>query len=53
MLLINCKVSLFWTSSSTCVIANSTGKRRFRITDTKLCVQVVTLSAQDNVKLLQ
>ena len=53
MPLIICKVSLFWTWSSNCVITNSTGKGRFRITDTKLCVQVVTLSTQDNAKLLQ
>ena len=31
----------------------STGKRKFTITQTKLYVPVVTLSAQDNVKLLQ
>ena len=53
MLLINCEVSLFSAWSSTCVITNSTGKRRSKTTDTKLFVLVVTLSAQDNVKLLQ
>ena len=52
MLLINCEVSLFSAWSSTCVITNSTGKRRSKTTDTKLFVLVVTLSAQDNVKLL-
>ena len=53
MPLINCEVSLFLTWSSTCVITNSTGEGRFTITDTKLFVAVVTLSTQDNTKLLQ
>ena len=53
MSLINCEVSLFLTWSSTCVITNSTGEGRFTITDTKLYVPVVTLSTQDNAKLLQ
>ena len=39
--------------TSTCVITNSTGEGRFTITDTKLYVPVVTLSTQDNTKLLQ
>ena len=52
-LLINCEVSLFLTWSSTCVITNSTGEGRFKITDTKLYVPVVTLSTQDNAKLFQ
>ena len=41
------------TWSSTCVITNSTGERRFAITDTKLYVPVVTISTQDSAKLLQ
>ena len=49
---INC-ISIFLTWSSTCVITNSTGKGKFKITDTKLYVPVVTLSTQDNAKLLQ
>ena len=53
MLLINCEVSLFLTWSSTCVITNSTGGGRFTITGTKLFDPVVTLSTQDNAKLLQ
>ena len=52
MSLINCEVSLFLTWSSTCVITNSTGEGRFKITDTKLYVPIVTLSTQDNAKLL-
>ena len=53
MPLINCEANLILTWSSTCVIANSTGIRIFAITDTKLFVPVVTLSNQDNAKLLQ
>ena len=41
------------TWSSTCVITNSTGEGRFTITDTKISVPVITLSIQDNAKLLQ
>ena len=51
--LINCKVSLFLTWSSTCAITNSTVEGKFAITDTKLYVPVVTLSTQDNETLLQ
>ena len=39
--------------SSTCVITTSTGEGKFTITDTKLYVPVVTLSTQNNTKLLQ
>ena len=53
MPLINCEVNLILTQSSTCVITNSTGARRFAITDTRLYVPVVTLSTQENTKLLQ
>ena len=52
-LLINCKVNLIVTWSSTCVIINPTGAGAFKITDTKIYVPVVTLSIQDNAKLLQ
>ena len=47
------KLVFFLTWSSTCVITDSTGERRFTITDTKLFVPVVTLSTQDNSKLHQ
>ena len=50
---INCEVSLILTWSSTCVITNSIDEGKFKITATKLYVPVVTLSTQDNVKLLQ
>ena len=53
MSLINCEVNLFLTWPSTCVITNSTGAGAFEITDTKLHVPVMTLSTQDNSKLLQ
>ena len=53
MPLINCEINLILKWSSACVITNSTGAGRFAITDTKLYVSVVTLSAEDNTKLLQ
>ena len=53
MPLINCEVNLILTWSSTCVITNSTGEGKFEITDTKLYVTAVTLSTQDNAKLVQ
>ena len=53
MALINCEVNLILAWSSTCVITNSNGVGTFEITDTKLYVPVVTLSTQENTKLLQ
>ena len=53
MHLINCEVSLMLTWTSTCVTTSSTGAGTFKITDTKLYVPVVTLSTQDNAKLLR
>ena len=53
MPLINCEVNLISTWSSACVIINSTGTGTFIITDTKPYVSVMTLSTQDNSKLLQ
>ena len=53
MPLINYEVNLILTWSKDCVIANSTGEGKYKVTDTKLYVRVVTLSTQDNVKLLQ
>ena len=53
MSLINCKVNLILTWSSTCVITNSTGAGTFKITDTKLYVPLTTLPTQDNSKLLE
>ena len=53
MSLINCEVYLILTWSWDCVITNSTDEGKFAITETKLYVSVVTLSTQDNAKLLQ
>ena len=53
MPLINCEVNLILTWSSACFITNSTGVGTFEITDTKLYVPVMTLSTQENTKLLQ
>ena len=56
MPLINCEVNLILTWSRNCVIVSSDNADQnttFAITDTKLYVPVVTLSTQDNAKLLQ
>ena len=54
--MINCEVNLILTWSSTCIIV-STGKAdqiaTLAITYTKLYVPVVTLSTEENAKLLQ
>ena len=54
--LINCEVNLILTSSANCVIVSTNVANQnatFAVTDTKLYVPVVTLSTQDNAKLLQ
>ena len=53
MSLTNCEINLIWTWWSAYVIISSTGEGRFEMTDSKLYVPVVTLSTQDNAKLLQ
>ena len=53
MPLINCEVNLILTCSLTCVISSATRETKFKITETKLYVPVVTLSTQDNAKLFQ
>ena len=53
MPLINWEVNFILTWSRDCVITNSADGRKFAITETKLYVPVVTLSTQDNAKLLQ
>ena len=56
MLLINCKVNLILTWSSTCVLVATNIQNQnatFAITDTKLYVPVVTLSRQENTQFLQ
>ena len=55
MPLINCKVNLILTWSSTCVLIATNIDNQiatFAITDTKLYVPVVTLSTQENTKFL-
>ena len=54
--LINCEIDLILTWSANCVIVSTNVANQnatFTITDTKLYVPVVTLSIQDNAKLLQ
>ena len=50
--LINCEVNLILTCSKNGVISSATGETKFLTTETKLYVLVVTLSIQDNAKLL-
>ena len=52
MPLINCEINLILTWSEKCVLSNDTKSAKFTTTDTKLYVPVVTLSIQDNAKLL-
>ena len=53
MPLINCEINRILTWSQKCVISSATGATKFKITDTKLYAPVVTLSTEDNAKLLQ
>ena len=53
MPLVNCEINLILTWYEDCVISSATGATTFEITDTKLYVPVITLSSQDNAKLLQ
>ena len=53
MPLINCELELILTWSKNCVISSATGETKFATTETKLYVPVVTLSTEDNAKLLQ
>ena len=55
MSLINCETHLILTCSANCVIVTTDVANQnatFTITETKLYVPVVTLSTQDNAKLL-
>ena len=52
MLFINYELDLIPNGSANCVTTNLIGAGTFTATDTKLYVPVVTLSTQDNVKLL-
>ena len=56
MSLINCEINLQLKWSKHCIVVAGTAANqnpKFNITDTKLYVPVVTLSTQDNVKLLK
>ena len=53
MSLINFEINLILTRFEKCVFYNDAKAKAFTITDTKLYVPVVTLSTQDNAKLLK
>ena len=53
MLLFNCEINLILNWSEDCVISSVVGARGFAIKDTKLSVSVVTLSSENNLKLLK
>ena len=55
MPLINCEINLILTWSANCAISisNENEETTFPTTDTRKCDLVVTLSTQDNAKLLQ
>ena len=53
MPLINCEINFILTWSENCVISSAaTGETNFTLTDTKIYISIVTLSTQDNAKLL-
>ena len=51
--LINCEINLILTWPGNCLLSNNTKATTFAVADTKPHVSVVTLSPQDNLKLLQ
>ena len=53
MLLISREINLILTWSKDCVISSATGTTKCKIKDAKPYVPVVTLTIQDNAKLLQ
>ena len=53
MTLINCEISPILTWSPNCVITGATVATKFTIANKKHYIPVVTLSSQDNAKLLQ
>ena len=53
MPLMNYQINLILTWSQDCVISSANGETKFKITDTKLYVPVVTLSTEDYGKLLE
>ena len=52
---INCEINLNlnWSKKCVIVVSNADQETKFSITDTRLCVPVVTLSTQDNAKILE
>ena len=52
MPLINCKIHLELNWSKDCVVS-TIANTKFKVTNTKLCVPIVTLSSKDNVKLVK
>ena len=53
MSLSNCEINLILTWSENFVISSATGATKFTITYTNIYVPVVTLTTQDNIKLLK
>ena len=53
MPLINCEINLILTRSTNCVTNVANQNPTFKVTETKLYVPILTLSTQDNAKLLQ
>ena len=53
MPLINCVTTFDLTWSENCAISFTTGKTKLARTNTKLYVPIVTLSTEDNIKLLK
>ena len=55
MSLINCEMNLFLTWTVNCVVSSAAENQptTFAITNTRLYVPVLTLSTEDNAKLLQ
>ena len=52
MLLTDFKINLISTCSANCVICETNRKTKYVITDKKLCVSVLTLPTQDDIKLV-
>ena len=53
MPLINCEINLILTWSEDCFIPSAAGDTKFKKTETKFYLPVITLSTQDNEKLLE
>ena len=53
MPLSSCEINLILIWPGNCVISSATGETKFKIIDSKPFVPVVTLSTQDNAKLLE